>query len=238
MSASCAVACQAPLSMEFPRQEYWSELPFPSPGALPDPVTEPTSPTWQADSLQLSHLGNPASMCTHIIRSDTHEGNVSSYHGFLFWCKFICISVLCSSGSPSTIGFTLDLQLQLGSSIKPSCASSNAWSLLQIFLLQVLNLVLVNNTDMYSFPVKNLITILSSYPLHYLCPLISSYYSLSIVPPIHYLSSPIFHLFCPCLKTAFRYLSLPTYSTSCSGNSSPCTQPLSLHTPSVLELPQ
>ena len=38
------VACQAPLSMEFPRQEYWSGLPFPPPGNLPDPVVEPVSP--------------------------------------------------------------------------------------------------------------------------------------------------------------------------------------------------
>ena len=37
------VAHQAPLSMEFPRQEYWSGLPFPSPGDLPDPGIEPTS---------------------------------------------------------------------------------------------------------------------------------------------------------------------------------------------------
>ena len=37
------VACQAPLSMGFPRQEYWSMLPFPSPGDLPDPGIEPTS---------------------------------------------------------------------------------------------------------------------------------------------------------------------------------------------------
>ena len=38
------VACQAPLSMEFSRQEYWSGLPFPPPGDLPDPGVEPTSP--------------------------------------------------------------------------------------------------------------------------------------------------------------------------------------------------
>ena len=37
------VAHQAPLSMEFSRQEYWSGLPFPTPGDLPDPETEPTS---------------------------------------------------------------------------------------------------------------------------------------------------------------------------------------------------
>ena len=49
------VAQQAPLSMEFSRQEFWSELPFPSPGDLPDPGTKPESPTLQADSL-LSEL--------------------------------------------------------------------------------------------------------------------------------------------------------------------------------------
>ena len=45
------VACQAPLSMEFSRQEYWSGLPFPSPGDLPDPGIVPGSPALQADSL-------------------------------------------------------------------------------------------------------------------------------------------------------------------------------------------
>ena len=45
------VACQVPLSMGFPRQEYWSGLPFPSPGDLPDPGIEPMSPALQADPL-------------------------------------------------------------------------------------------------------------------------------------------------------------------------------------------
>ena len=45
------VALQAPLSMGFPRQEYWSGLPFPSPGDLPDPGIEPGSPALQAVSL-------------------------------------------------------------------------------------------------------------------------------------------------------------------------------------------
>ena len=44
------VAHQAPPSMEFLRQEYWSGLPFPSPGDLPDPGIEPGSPTLQADA--------------------------------------------------------------------------------------------------------------------------------------------------------------------------------------------
>ena len=44
-------ACQAPLSMGFSRQKYWSGLPFPSPGHLPDPGIEPMSPALQADDL-------------------------------------------------------------------------------------------------------------------------------------------------------------------------------------------
>ena len=45
------VAHQAPLTMEFSRQEYWSGLPFPSPGDLPNPGIESRSPALQADSL-------------------------------------------------------------------------------------------------------------------------------------------------------------------------------------------
>ena len=45
------VASQAPLSTGFSRHEYWSGLPFPSPGDLPDPGIEPRSPALQADSL-------------------------------------------------------------------------------------------------------------------------------------------------------------------------------------------
>ena len=52
------VACQAPLSRGFSRQEYWSGLPFPSPGDLPDLGIKPTSPALQVDSLPLSHQGS------------------------------------------------------------------------------------------------------------------------------------------------------------------------------------
>ena len=45
------VTYHAPLSMGFSRQEYWSELPFPSPACLPDPGIEPGSPALQADTL-------------------------------------------------------------------------------------------------------------------------------------------------------------------------------------------
>ena len=53
------IACQAPLSMGFSRQEYWSGLPFPSPGDLPNPGIEPRSPALQADSLPSEPPGKP-----------------------------------------------------------------------------------------------------------------------------------------------------------------------------------
>ena len=57
------VACQATPSMEFSRQEYWSGLPFPPPGDLPNPGTEPmflASPAMVGSSLPLSHVGSPS----------------------------------------------------------------------------------------------------------------------------------------------------------------------------------
>ena len=53
------VAHQVSLSMRFLKQEYWSGLPFPSLGTLPNPGIEPTSPTLQADSLLLSYQRFP-----------------------------------------------------------------------------------------------------------------------------------------------------------------------------------
>ena len=63
---SCPTLCNPkdyslpdPLSMEFSRQEYWSGLPFPIPGDLPDPGIKPTSPALQADSLPTEPPGKP-----------------------------------------------------------------------------------------------------------------------------------------------------------------------------------
>ena len=53
------VARQAPLSMGLSRQEYWSGVPFPSPGDLPDPGIEPGSPTLEADALTSEPPGKP-----------------------------------------------------------------------------------------------------------------------------------------------------------------------------------
>ena len=53
------VTCQAPLSMGFSRHEYWSGLPFLSPGDLTDPAIEPESPAFQADSIPTEIQGKP-----------------------------------------------------------------------------------------------------------------------------------------------------------------------------------
>ena len=59
------VARQAPPSMGFSRQDYWNGLPFPSPGDLPDPGTEPRSPALQADSLPSGLPGEPLCWKVH-----------------------------------------------------------------------------------------------------------------------------------------------------------------------------
>ena len=80
------VAHQAPLSMGCSRQEYGSGLPFPSPGDLPAPGTEPASPALQADSSPLSQLGSPAtSLCP-----ETSDGVTSvfiSVQSQTFWSQ-------------------------------------------------------------------------------------------------------------------------------------------------------
>ena len=60
-AVSCTVAHQAPLSMEFSRQEYWSGLPFPSPGDLSDPGIKLGSPALWADSLPSEPSGKSSS---------------------------------------------------------------------------------------------------------------------------------------------------------------------------------
>ena len=56
-----SVAYQAPPSMGFSGQEYWSGLPFSSPGDFPDPGIEPGSPAFQADALTSEPPGKPQS---------------------------------------------------------------------------------------------------------------------------------------------------------------------------------
>ena len=72
------VAHQAPLSTGFSRQEYWSGLPFPSLGDLPNPGIEPMSPVGQAYSLPLSHQGSPRGQT--FISCLSYMGSQTFYH--------------------------------------------------------------------------------------------------------------------------------------------------------------
>ena len=68
------IACQAPLSMEFSRQEYWCKLSCPLPGDLPNPGIKPASPALQADSLPLSYQGSPHNILhNNLIYKNTRE---------------------------------------------------------------------------------------------------------------------------------------------------------------------
>ena len=93
------VACQAPLSMEFSSQEYWSGLPCPPLGDLPNPGIEPRSPTLQADSLPSELSAKP---------KNTGLGTLSLLQGIfltqklnqgLLHCRQILYQLICQ-GSP------------------------------------------------------------------------------------------------------------------------------------------
>ena len=94
------VACQAPLSMGFPRRKYWSGLPFPSPGDLPDAGIELASPAWQAESSPLSNQGSPRMTVGSIYLSSgcsvlgTMAGIYILYIFFLCVCVYILFNVV------------------------------------------------------------------------------------------------------------------------------------------------
>ena len=69
------VALQAPLSMGFSRQGYWSGLPCPPAGDLPGPGIEPVSPDWQVDSLPRNHLGSPS-----LLLRWAYKSSISSWY--------------------------------------------------------------------------------------------------------------------------------------------------------------
>ena len=125
ITQSCPILCspwtiahQAPLSMEFSKQEYWSGKPFPSPGDVPDPRIEPGSPSLQADSLpseppnQRSHnlwrnrdqdIGQILCSFHHCLGTNILSLSVSwfpcsSLSGFLLFISFFSLNQWFSSG--------------------------------------------------------------------------------------------------------------------------------------------
>ena len=107
------VACQAPLSMGFSRQEYWSGVPCPPPGDLPDPRIKPTSPALQAGSLPLSYQGSPQN-------DNTHHNQTQNLNYPLLGVAFLtfCPTNLISS--------SFIVQIGQGLSTKPTQTGSSA----------------------------------------------------------------------------------------------------------------
>ena len=80
------VAYHAPPSMEFSRQEYWSGLPFPSPGDLPDPGIKPGSSALQADALPSEPPNAEEHLQCRSPRFDPWFGEISfSFFGISCW---------------------------------------------------------------------------------------------------------------------------------------------------------
>ena len=77
------VACQAPLSMGFSRQEYWSGLPFPSPGDLADPGIRSGSPALQADNLPTDLWVGNGNPCQYSCLENSLDGGAwwATVHG-------------------------------------------------------------------------------------------------------------------------------------------------------------
>ena len=116
------VALQAPLSMEFSRQEYWRGLPFPPPGDLPDPGIKPKFwhlLHWQADSLPLVPSGKPFETIEipkkkkkkHFFKYvNNHtvlklEGQVFGNHVIATWCTMVIPLQTAKKYLPSFVSF-------------------------------------------------------------------------------------------------------------------------------------
>ena len=96
---------QAPLSMEFSRQEHWSGLPCPSPGDLPDPGIEPQSPALQEDSLPSELPEKPRSRGNrdqianiHCIIEKVREFQKNIFFCFIDYIKPLTVWIIANCG--------------------------------------------------------------------------------------------------------------------------------------------
>ena len=90
------VAYQASPSMRFSRQEYWSGLPVPSPGDLPNPGIEPRSPALPADALTSEPAGKPKARSQQKIDISNKKNNFADHNPSQRFTAFACISTRAS----------------------------------------------------------------------------------------------------------------------------------------------
>ena len=89
-AAPSTVACQAPLSMGFSRQEYWSGLPFPSPGGLPNPGIQPGSPALAGRLFTTSATGEAQDITGEIMNNKWDPF-------LLIYCTLVYSGILCTN---------------------------------------------------------------------------------------------------------------------------------------------
>ena len=112
------IACQALLSMDFSRQGYWSGFPFPSPGDLPNPRIESTSPALQVDALPSELLGKPLGLMLYpsfplispslpshqvsvsVTKSRRFFYNISTINPLIFYCLVPSSGTNCLTLTP------------------------------------------------------------------------------------------------------------------------------------------
>ena len=123
------IACQAPLSIEFSRQEYWSSLPFPSSRDLPNPGIKLSSPALQADSLPSEPQGKPQSCSlTRAVPKETIQGLLQS--GCEHWPSQVAQPHVCDT-SICTLGGKLKRHIAIkhfGSVPDPIPLPSRCWA--------------------------------------------------------------------------------------------------------------
>ena len=104
LATPSTVVHQAPPSMGFSRQEYWSGLPFPSPGDLPDPGIEPRSPALQGRHFNLRATREALTLNTILAFNTKEDVGDPDLWLFIWWWKSRCLVNKCLLGYAVTMG--------------------------------------------------------------------------------------------------------------------------------------
>ena len=105
------IACQAPLSTAFSRQEYWNGLPFPSPGHLPEPGIEPATPALAAGFFSTAPPGKPKGRARCVWAAKYRLQGTSSY-------KLLNVKQISNRGLLYSIGNNIQYLVITNNAIK------------------------------------------------------------------------------------------------------------------------
>ena len=158
-----AVAYQAPLSMGFSRQQYWSGSPFPSPRDLPNPGIEPGFPALQTDALPSKSPGNSLPNITIMLSCPPRLIPVQTQTSKVFLCKYIRICLENPTGRGAWwatvygVAKKLDMIQRLNNDV---CIHNEVILYTSYFIISFLYLVIKANINIFnSFVMANLMKI-------------------------------------------------------------------------------